>query len=107
MFEPSATDLKRLASKYGELRSKYEAIAPVRNKIAAHNVAASSEEITSLLKDAQLEVLDFVTYGLKGIVDDIHELYHNGTRPALEPAKATRREELLKSVRLALLPPSD
>jgi hypothetical protein len=101
---PSTADFKSISRTFAKLRPYYdEKIKPVRDKLVAHSAPVSQDEAKTLLSGVELDAVDRLIYGLKGLTDDIYELYHNGARPRLVPSSCGNRAEFRNSVTAALL----
>ena len=88
VYVPSSEDFRRLKRHLAIRRKIYEAnYKPLRHKVFAHRVASSQAEVADLYAKTNIRELQQLLVFLRRLHETLWQLYFNGHKPVLRPAR--------------------
>lgn len=87
-YVPTRQDFRRLKKQVSDRRKLYEeAYRPVRHQVFAHRGVATTEQVSELFAKTDLRELRKLLVFLKRLHEALWQLYFNGHKPNLRPAR--------------------
>ena len=87
-YEPSHEDFRRMKRYVAKRRKTYEAnYRPLRHKVFAHRGVATSFEVDELFAKTNIKELQQLLVFLCRLYEVLWQLYYNGCKPTLGPAR--------------------
>lgn len=88
VYVPSSEDFRRLKRHVAQRRKIYELnYKPVRHKVFAHRSVSSRDEIADLYSKTNIRELQQLLVFLRRLHETLWQLYFNGHKPVLRPAR--------------------
>lgn len=88
VYEPSNEDFRRLKRHLSDRRKIYEAnYRPLRHKVFAHRGVATRVEVGELFAKTNIREMQKLLVFLGRFHEVLWQLYHNGRKPTLSPAR--------------------
>jgi hypothetical protein len=89
-YVPTGADFRRLKRYVAFRRKVYEQnYRPLRHKVFAHRGVASPSEVSALFSKTDLRELRQLLVFLGRLYESLWQLYHNGHKPTLRPARSS------------------
>ena len=88
VYEPTSDDFRRLKRHVSVRRKLYEEkYRPLRHRVFAHRAASSQAEVADLFAKTNIRELQLMLVFLRRLHEALWQLYFNGYRPVLRPAR--------------------
>ena len=88
VYVPNADDFRRLRRHIAKRRKIYENnYRTIRHQIFAHKVVSEQEEMQALFGKTNIRELQKILIFLRRLHEALWQLYHNGRKPTLQPAR--------------------
>jgi hypothetical protein len=88
VYEPTTEDFRRLKNHVQVRRKTYEEkYRPIRHKVFAHRGVFTREEVNDLFANTNLQELRQLLIFLRRLHETLWQLYFNGHKPLLRPAR--------------------
>lgn len=88
VYVPSSEDFRRLKRHLAQRRKVYEAnYKPLRHKVFAHRSVSSRDEVADLYSKTNIRELQQLLVFLRRLHETLWQLYFNGHKPVLRPAR--------------------
>jgi len=87
-YVPDSVDFRRLKRYVAARRKIYQQnYSPLRHKVFAHRGVATPTEVSELFSNTNLRELRQLLIFLGRLYEALWQLYHNGRKPSLQPAR--------------------
>jgi len=88
VYVPNAEDFRRLRRHIAKRRKIYEInYRVIRHQIFAHKVVSDKKEIQALYSKTNIREMQKLLVFLRRLHEALWQLYHNGRKPTLQPAR--------------------
>ncbi len=95
VYAPSGEDFRRLKAHVSPRRKIYEEkYRPLRHRMYAHRGVLSQEEVSNLFAKTNRRELQLLLVFLRRLHEALWQLYYNGYKPVLRPARYSVRRML-------------
>jgi AbiU2 len=95
VYEPSSDDFRKLKRHLSDRRKIYEAnYRPLRHKVFAHRGVTTRVEVGELFAKANIQEMQKLLVFLGRLHEVLWQLYFNGTKPTLKPARSSVKKIL-------------